>query len=52
MTGLYSSDVCLTRVFKVINRLPLQRGTGAILYTVEKFSAFDRYNIMVPIWMI
>ncbi len=45
-------DVRLTRVFNVINKSPLQRGTGAILCTSEKLSAFSRENLIVPIWLI
>ena len=45
-------DKRLTRVFKVIDKSPLQLGTGAVLCTSEQFSAFDRNNLIVPIWMI
>ena len=45
-------DVRLIRVFNVIDKSPLQRGTGAILCTAEKLSAFDKDNLIVPIWMI
>ena len=45
-------DVRLTRVFNVIEKSPLKRGTGAILCTAEKFSAFDKDNLIIPIWMI
>ncbi len=45
-------DIRLTRVFRVIDKSPLQRGTGAILCTAEKLSAFDKDHLIVPIWMI
>ncbi len=45
-------DKRLTRVFKVIDKSPLQLGTGAVLCMADKFSAFDRDNLIVPIWMI
>ncbi len=45
-------DVRLTRVFNVIDKSPLQHGTGAILCTAEKLSAFNKDNLIVPIWMI
>lgn len=45
-------DQRLTRVFGVIDKSPLQRGTGAVLCMAETFSAFDRNNLIVPIWMI
>lgn len=45
-------DKRLTRVFGVIDKSPLQLGTGAVLCMSEQFSAFDRDNLIVPIWMI
>jgi len=42
----------LTRVFAVIEKAPLLRGTSAILCTCDKLSAFDSSNLIVPIWMI
>ena len=45
-------DKRLTRVFKVIDKSPLQLGTGAILCMADHLSAFDRDNVIVPIWMI
>ena len=42
----------LTRVFKVIEKSPLIRGTGAVLCTSDKLSAFDRENLIVPAWLI
>lgn len=42
----------LTRVFSVIDKSPMIKGTGAILCTAEKFSAFNKDNFIVPIWMI
>jgi predicted AAA+ superfamily ATPase len=45
-------DKRLTRVFNVIDKSPLRLGTGAILCMADHFSAFDRDNLIVPIWMI
>ena len=45
-------DKRLTRVFKVIDKSPLQVGEGAILCMAEKLCAFDRNNLIIPIWMI
>ena len=45
-------DKRLTRVFNVMDKSPLQLGTGAILCTADHFSAFDKDNLIVPIWMI
>lgn len=42
----------LTRVFGVIDKSPLQLGTSAILCMAERLGAFDRDNLIVPIWMI
>ncbi len=45
-------DKRLTRVFGVVDRSPLERGVGAVLCMAEQLSAFDRENLIVPIWMI
>ena len=42
----------LTRVFKVIEKAPLIRGTGAVLCTTDKLSAFNSENLILPIWLI
>ena len=47
-----ATDKRLTRVFSVIDKSPLQLGTGAILCMADHFSALDRENLIVPIWMI
>lgn len=47
-----SPDKRLTRVFKVIDKSPLVLGTGGILCLAETFSAIDRDNLIIPIWMI
>lgn len=47
-----SPDIRLTRVFQVLDKFPLQRGTGAVLCTAEKLSAFNKDNLIVPIGMI
>ncbi len=45
-------DRRLIKNFKVIDKSPLQLGTSAILCMADSFSAFDRDNLIVPIWMI
>lgn len=45
-------DKRITRVFSVLDKAPLQMGTGAVLCMAERFGAFDRDNLIVPIWMI
>ena len=42
----------LTRVFNVIEKSPLVRGTGAVLCTSDKLTAFNSENLVVPIWLI
>ena len=42
----------LTRVFGVIDKSPLIRGTGAVLCTSDKLSAFNSDNFIVPIWLV
>ena len=41
-----------TRAFSVIDKSPLIRGTSAVLCLSDKLSAFDRNNLIVPIWLI
>ncbi|MBO6055144.1 MAG: ATP-binding protein [Oscillospiraceae bacterium] len=45
-------DKRLTHAFHVIDKSPLQLGTGAILCMADHLSAIDRDNLIVPIWMI
>jgi len=45
-------DKRLTRVFGVIDKCSLQLGAGAVLCVADHFSAFDRDNLIVPIWPI
>ena len=42
----------LTKVFDLIDKSPLQRGTGAVLCMAEKLGAFDENNLIVPIGLI
>ena len=39
----------LTKVFDLIDKSPLQRGTGAILCMADQLGAFDQNNLIVPI---
>lgn len=45
-------DKRLVRVFSVLDKSPLQIGSGAVLCMADSFSAFDKDNLIVPIWMI
>ncbi|WP_312335785.1 hypothetical protein [Anaerospora hongkongensis] len=38
----------LTRVFGVIDKSTSERGTGAVLCTTDRLSAFDSQNLIVP----
>lgn len=42
----------LTKVFDLIDKSPLQRGTGAILCMADQLDAFDQNNLIVPISLI
>ena len=42
----------LTKVFDLIDKSPLQRGTGAILCMADQLVAFDQNNLIVPISLI
>lgn len=45
-------DKRIVKAFHVIDKSPLQLGTGAALCMADQFGAFDRDNLIVPIWMI
>jgi predicted AAA+ superfamily ATPase len=45
-------DIRLTKVFHVLDKPPLQRGTGAVVCMVETLGALDRDNLTVPVWLI
>ena len=45
-------DRRITKTFDVVNKSPLERGTGAVLCLAQEFSAFDRNDLIIPIWMI
>lgn len=45
-------DKRIVKTFGVIEKAPLKRGTGAVLCMAEQFGAFNRENLIVPIWMI
>lgn len=45
-------DKRILKTFSVIDKSPLQLGTGAVLCLAEQFGAFDRENLIVPISMI
>ena len=41
-----------TNVFGVLDKTSLKRGTGGILCLSDKFTAFDRDNLIIPVWDI
>lgn len=45
-------DKRIIRAFGLIDKSPLQIGTSAVLCMAEQLGAFDRDNLIVPIWMI
>lgn len=45
-------DKRITRTFRLIDKSPLVLGTSAVLCMSDSLSAFDRENLIVPIWMI
>lgn len=45
-------DKRIIRTFGIIDKAPLKMGTGAVLCMAEQLGAFDRDNLIVPIWMI
>ena len=45
-------DQRLVRGFRVLDKSPLQIGVGAILCMADQLGAFDRKNLIVPIWLI
>ncbi len=45
-------DKRLTKVFNVIDKPPLRKGTGAVICINDKLSAFDSSNIIVPVGML
>lgn len=45
-------DKRIVRTFNVIDKSPLQLGTGAVLCMADQFGAFDREILSFPIWVI
>ena len=45
-------DKRITKAFSLIDKSPLVLGTSAVLCMSDRLSAFDRDNLIVPIWMI
>lgn len=41
-----------TNVFGLLDKTSLKRGTGGILCFSDKFTAFDRDNLIIPVWDI
>lgn len=42
----------LTKVFDLIDKSPLNRGTGAVLCMADQLGAFDQDNLIVPVSLI
>jgi len=42
----------LTRVFKVLDKASIPRGTGAVICMKQELSAFDKNTLIIPVWAI
>jgi predicted AAA+ superfamily ATPase len=42
----------LTKVFGVLDKPAIKRGTGAVLCMAEKLGALDKDNLIVPVWLV
>ena len=47
-----SPDRRIIKTFGVLDKSSMKIGTGAVLCMAEQFGAFDRENLIVPIWII
>ena len=45
-------DKRIVKTFGVLDKAPLKIGVGAVLCMAEQLGAFDKNNLIVPIWMI
>ena len=45
-------DKRILKTFGVLDKASMEIGTGAVLCMAEQFGAFDRENLIVPIWVI
>lgn len=45
-------DQRITRTFRLLDKAPLPTGTAAVLCLSDRLGAFDRDNLIVPIWLI
>ena len=45
-------DKRILKNFGAIDKVPIKIGTSAVLCMSEMFSAFDKNNLIVPIWRI
>lgn len=47
-----SPDKRIVKTFGVLDKAPLKIGTGGVLCMAESIGAFDRNNLIIPIWVI
>lgn len=47
-----SPDKRIVKNFGVLEKAPLEIGTGGVLCMAESIGAFDRNNLIIPIWLI
>ncbi len=47
-----SPDKRIVKTFGVLEKAPLEIGTGGVLCMAQSLGAFDRNNLIIPIWLI
>ena len=52
LIGIKRMMAPLKKVFGLIGKSPLERGTGAVLCITDQLGAFDQDNLIVPISLI
>lgn len=45
-------DIRITRTFSTLNKAPLEISTSAVICMANNISAFNRENLIVPIWIL
>ncbi|MGI6594647.1 MAG: ATP-binding protein [Christensenellales bacterium] len=45
-------DIRITRTFQTLNKYPLEIGTGAVICMANSVSAFNKDNLIIPVWAL
>lgn len=45
-------DIRITRTFQTLNKSPLEIGTGAVICMANSVSAFNKDNLIIPVWAL